>query len=142
MTIKIFHKNKILKKTSSNLVLFVDDKYKTGQIKKFVSNFEHSYITDLLKTSDFDKKLLVFELSSKKRIFLISIKKNLRSCDIENLGAEFYGHINYGKNSEYSINSDSIISKNQNFMGYFLHGFKLRSYEFNKYKSKKIIEKL
>ena len=72
MTIKIFHKNKNLKKTSSNLVLFVDDKYNTGQIKKFVSNFEHSYITDLLKTADFDKKLLVFELSSKKRIILIS----------------------------------------------------------------------
>ena len=142
MTIKILHKNKNLKKISSNLVLFVDDKYNTSQIKKFVSNFEYSYITELLKTSDTDKKLIVFELSSKKRIILISIKKNLRACDIENLGAEFYGSINNGKDSEYLINSDSIISKNQNFMGHFLHGFKLKSYEFNKYKSKKNNKKI
>ena len=142
MTIRILHKNKNSKKTSSNLVLFVDDKYNTSQIKKFVSNFEYSYIKDLLKTTDFDKKLLAFELSSKKRIVLISIKKNLRPCDIENLGAEFYGRINFGKNSEYSINSDSIISKNQNFLGHFLHGLKLKSYEFNKYKSKKSTRKI
>ena len=45
--------------------------------------------------------------------------------------------MNYGKNIEYFINSNSIISKQQNFLGHFLHGLKLKSYEFNKYKSKK-----
>ena len=39
--------------------------------------------------------------------------------------------------SEYLINSDSLISKNKNFVGHFLHGFKLKSYEFKKYKTKK-----
>jgi leucyl aminopeptidase len=35
------------------------------------------------------------------------------------------------------VNSDTISSKIKNFVGYFLHGIKLKSYEFNIYKSKK-----
>ena len=61
----------------------------------------------------------------------------MKTSDIENLGAEFYGRINYGKNSEYFIISDSIESKDKSFLGHFLHGLKLKSYEFKKYKSKK-----
>ena len=61
----------------------------------------------------------------------------MKTSDIENLGAEFYKRINHGKNSEYFINSDSIVEKNDNFLGHFLHGLKLKSYEFKKYKTKK-----
>ena len=68
---------------------------------------------------------------------MVSIKNNLKTSEIENLGAEFYGRINYGKNTEYFLISDSITSKHKNFLGYFLHGLKLKSYEFNKYKTKK-----
>ena len=35
------------------------------------------------------------------------------------------------------INSDTINSKINNFVGHFLHGLKLKSYEFNVYKTKK-----
>ena len=35
------------------------------------------------------------------------------------------------------INTDSVISKNKDFIAHFLHGLKLKSYEFKKYKSKK-----
>ena len=41
------------------------------------------------------------------------------------------------KDSQYIIAADSITSKINNFLGYFLHGVKLKSYEFKKYKSKK-----
>ena len=41
------------------------------------------------------------------------------------------------KNSNYFVNSDSVFGKHDNFLGHFLHGLKLKSYEFNKYKSKK-----
>ena len=73
----------------------------------------------------------------KKKIVLISIKNHFKISDVENLGAEFYGRINYGKNTEYFIISDSVTSKQNNFLGHFLHGLKLKSYEFKKYKSKK-----
>ena len=137
MSVKINFKNNISKKNSINLVLFTDEKFSTSSIKKYISNSEFSYITDLLKSSDLKKRLFVFELNSKKKIVLISIKKDLKNFDIENLGAEFYERINYGKNSEYIIDSKSIISKHEDFIGYFLHGLKLKSYEFNKYKTKK-----
>ena len=137
MSIKINYKNGGPKKPSNNLVLFTDEKFDIKPLKKHISSSEFSYINDLLKTSDINKNLLVFELSSKKKIVLVSIKKNIRLSDIENLGAEFYGRINYGKNTNYYINSDSIIGKHKNFIGHFLHGLKLKSYEFDKYKSKK-----
>jgi len=137
MSIKINHSNNATSKSLANLVLFVDEKFNINGLKKHLTSPEFSYIHDLLRNSDLEKNLLIFEVSSKKKIILISIKKNLRSYDIENLGSEFYGHINHGKNSEYLINSDSIISKYENFIGNFLHGLKLKSYEFNKYKTKK-----
>ena len=80
---------------------------------------------------------MFFQISSKKKIYLVSIKNNLKDIDIENLGAELYGRINSTKSDDYYIISDSIITKNKNFLGYFLHGLKLKSYEFKKYKSKK-----
>ena len=106
-------------------------------LKKYLSNNEFSYISDLLKTNDLKKNLFVFDVNSKKKIILISIKKNIKISDVENLGAEFYKKINYGKNSEYFLISDSAVSKIDNFLGYFLHGLKLKSYEFKKYKTKK-----
>ena len=139
MPVKINYKNNSLKKISSNLVLFTDEKFNIINLKKYISKFEFSYINDLLKTSDLKKKLLVFELSSKKKIILVSLKNNILSSDLENLGAEFFDRVNYGKNSEYFINSDSFANKHKNLVGHFFHGIKLKSYEFNKYKSKKKI---
>jgi len=137
MAIKINYSKNITGKSPLNLVLFVDEKLNIDSLKKYITNNEYSYIGDLLKSSDLKKNIFVFEVSSKKKIILISIKKGLKNFNIENLGADFYGRINYGKNSEYFINADSVIGKNNNFIGYFLHGLKLKSYEFNKYKSKK-----
>jgi len=138
MSIKINYQNNNLNKSSANLILFVDENFTIKGLKKLISNTDFSYISDLLKTSDLKKKLLYFEINSKKTVFLVSIKKDLKTSDIENLGAKFHGLINYNKNkNDYFINSDTINSKIKNFIGYFLHGLKLKSYEFNIYKSKK-----
>jgi leucyl aminopeptidase len=137
MTIQINYKKSVLKNNLTNLVLFTDEKFNISNLKKYISNSEFSYISDLLKTSDLKKNLFVFVVSSKKKIVLVSIKNDLETSDIENLGAEFYGRINYEKKSEYFVNLDCLSSKHKNFIGYFLHGLKLKSYEFNIYKSKK-----
>ena len=120
MSIKITYTKKSKSKLSINTVLFVNEKFNTSNLKKFITSTELTYINDLLKTSDLKKNIFVYELNSKKKIVLISIKNNFKNSDIENLGAEFYGRVNYGKNTEYFINSDSIQSKNDNFLGYFL----------------------
>jgi len=137
MTVQINYINSGLTKTLRNLVLFVDEKFNISGLKKHVSTNEFSYISDLLKTSDLKKELIVFEVNSKKKIILISIKKDLKAFEAENLGAKFFTQINFGEKNQYFVNTDTITSKLENFAGYFLHGLKLKSYEFDIYKSKK-----
>ena len=104
MTIQINYKNTGSKKVSSNLVLFVDEKFNITSLKKYLSNNEFSYISDLLKNSDLKKDLLNFQINSKKTIFLASIKKDFKSSDVESLGAKFYNNLNFNKKNEYYIN--------------------------------------
>ena len=137
MSIKISIKKNINNKDVKNYVLFSDENFNINGLRKYISNEEFSYITDLLKSSDLKKDILFFEINSKKIIYLVSIKKDLKTSDIENLGAKFHGFINFNKKDDYFLNLDSINYKNKNFAGYFLHGLKLKSYEFNIYKSKK-----
>ena len=137
MSIKINYLNKFANNPPTNLILFVDENFNINGLKKTISNIEFSYISDLLKTSDLRKRILFFKINSKKTIFLISIKKEIKISDIENLGAKFNSYINYDKKKEYFVNSDTINNKIKNFVGYFLHGLKLKSYEFNIYKSNK-----
>ena len=59
MTIQINYKTNSLNKNSSNLVLFVDEYYNISGLKKHISNTEFSYISDLLKTSDLKKDLIL-----------------------------------------------------------------------------------
>jgi leucyl aminopeptidase len=114
MSIKINYKNNILKKSSKNLILFVGEGFDISSLKKYLSNIEFSYINDLLKNSNLKKDILFFEINSQKKIFLVSIKKNLKNSEIENLGAKFHGYVNYDKNNDYSINSDTINDKKEN----------------------------
>ena len=137
MSIKINFLKKKISKPSSNLVLFSDNKFNLSKLKKYLTNFEYNYIYSLFKKDDLKKNIFVFDINSKKKITIVLIKDNLESSNIENLGANFFNLINHGKNKEYSIISDSIVEKNKEFLGYFLHGIKLKSYSFKKYKSKK-----
>ena len=56
---------------------------------------------------------------------------------MQKIWSRIYKLVNHGKNSEYFIISDSIPDKHNSFLGQFLHGVKLKSYEFKKYKQKK-----
>ena len=74
MSIQIIYSKKILNKTTSNLVLFSNDKFNVKSLSNYLSNSELTYINDLLKTSDLKKKLIIFEINSKKKNY-ISINK-------------------------------------------------------------------
>ena len=93
MSVKISYSKKTINKSSSNLVLFSNDKFNISGLKKKLSNSEFSYIQDLLKSSDLKKNIFVFEVNSKKKIVLISIKNNLKTSEIEQLGAEFFSRV-------------------------------------------------
>ena len=67
MSVKINYSKKKNGKKPANLVLFSNDKFEVNILKKYLSNSEHTYISDLLKSSDLKKKLFVFEVNSKKK---------------------------------------------------------------------------
>jgi len=137
MSIKIDYKKNLSNKKLANLVLFSDEKYNLSSLKKHVKSSEYSFISDLLKTKDLKQKILTFDISSKKKIVIVSLEKNLSNSKIENLGAKFYIKFKDLKQKEFVFNSDTIQNKSKNLIGYFLHGLKLKSYTFDKYKTKK-----
>ncbi len=137
MSVKINYKSILSKQNSSNLVLFVDEKYNISDIKKYISSSEFSFVLDLLKNKDLKREILKFDLSSKKKIILVSLKKNLNSSGAENLGAKFYDLFKDLKQNDYIVYSDTVSIKLKNCVGHFLHGLKLKSYTFDKYKTKK-----
>jgi len=139
MTLKISYSNKINLENSRNLVLFCNEKLSLTNLKTFLSSSEYNFISDLIKTIDKKKKFFDFAISSKKNIILIPIKANIKNFECENLGADFFVNLKKNKKNQFNFISDSISQKDKNFLGFFLHGLKLKSYEFTKYKTKKKI---
>ena len=137
MSVKINYKNSSVKKNSSNLVLFSDEKFNISALKKHISSTEYSYISDLIKTRDLKKKILSFDLNSKRKIILVSLSKSITISDVENLGANFYVLFKDSKRNEYNLDSNTYTGEIKNFVGHFLHGLRLKSYTFDKYKTKK-----
>ena len=137
MNIKINFKKQVFNRPNENLIFFVDENFNISSLKKSISNSDYSYVSDLIKTRDTKKKIITFNISSKKKIILVSINKNITNSEIENLGADCYNIIKELKKSNFFINSDTIIQKTKNLVGHFLHGIRLKSYLFEKYKSNK-----
>ena len=137
MSVNIIYKNVSFKKNFGVEVLFVDEKFSILSLKKFISVSEFAYISDLLKTNNKKKNIISYDISSKRKIILVSLKKKLKTSDFETLGASFYNYFKNTKQSNFIINTDTIPNIYKNLIGYFLHGIKLKSYVFEKYKSKK-----
>ena len=137
MTLLLNYKNVVSKKNSANVIYLVDEKFNIINLKKYTNNSEYSFLIDLLKTSDNKKEILSFEINSKKTIILVSLKKNLSNTGAEKLGAKLYSYIKEKIKSEYLIDTNSMPLKYRDLLGHFLHGIKLKSYSFDKYKSKK-----
>ena len=74
MNILVNLKKKALNKLNANLILFVDEKFNINGLKKYISNSEYSYILDLLNNKDTKRKIITFDISSKKKILLVSFQ--------------------------------------------------------------------
>ena len=137
MTKAINYKKNISKAIPSNYIYFVDENFNILSLKKHILRTEYLFISDLLKSKDSKKQILIFDISSKKKIALVSFKNKISNSEIENLGANFYDISKEFKQSNLVVNTDTISHKFKNFIGYFLHGYRLKSYKFERYKSKK-----
>ena len=137
MSVKINYTKNIVKKNQTNLIFFVDENFTISPLKNHLFNTEYLFINDLLKSRALKQEIVSFDINSKKKIILVSVKKNLKSYDFENLGGKFYISIQNNKKNNYVINTESSVKNIKNLVGHFLHGVILKSYTFDKYKSKK-----
>ena len=133
MTLKINYIDKLSKTSSTNLAIFVEERVNTKLLANFFSKNQISYIEQMLKKKTFEKKINIFDLDIKKSIIFITLSKN---SNYQNLGANFYDFLKNNNLNNISILFESISNLNKNSVNNFLHGIKLKSYEFNLYKSK------
>ena len=81
------------------------------------------------------KNFFVYPQKNGKYVILIYLENSLLNVDIENLGAKFYDFIKNENINRVVIDLDNQnFDLKKNFINYFIHGFKLKSYEFNFYK--------
>ena len=139
MSVQVVYKNKAKTSDLGEIVLFSDEKFQIKSGKSIFSKAQIVYIEKILKNKKKSKKNFIsFNINEKTNLILISLKNSLKSFDVESLGAAFYDFVKKNSFSNISIITDSIYSKPwRDFIGRFIHGLKLKSYEFNIYKSKK-----
>jgi len=127
---------------ASNIGLFISDGFHLGSNKGISSSLNQKIKSFLRRIPKNNKQtILSFDLSESQKCFLVLVKKNLKIFEMNNLGAQLKS----------AIVSDSSI-KNVNFIDNlnisnaveilteFAYGFELKSYKFEKYKSKKNLD--
>ncbi len=142
MSIKLSIKKSLNETQVKNYVLFTDDNFKINglnslALKKFSKEINQTINSNIQKKRDF----LTFNINPTQKITLIKIKKSQTPLENEKRGANFYTYIknnSFLKLSFFEKNISENNTKSPNFFDEFLLGARLKSYEFNKYRSKKI----
>ena len=137
MTLKINYFNKKIEK---NFLIFCDDKLNLKGIERNLGSLNTQYLRKFI-SSNFDKgkNFLVFDVNTKQKIIAIKINHKQDSYQNETKGADLYKIIKSHSIDEVCLidrNIKQFSEKNNNFLNEFLHGLELKSYQFNKYKSK------
>ena len=141
MSVKISYKKGISEKVIRNYVLFSNEEFKINGLNKLSLSKNSNLINKTIKSNKGkNKNFLSFNLNSDQKIILVSIKNKQTSLENEKKGADFYKFIKLNYILNLSFLENNIIetqSNNKSFLDEFIHGIQLKSYEFNKYKTKK-----
>ena len=130
-----------LKKTK-NLALFCDDNFNLLNSKN-LNLPDINVILNLIKNNkNKEKNILHINLNDKQNLIIIKTKTNQKSIDNEKLGAKFFDFINSNSIVKVLFIDRNFFGKSltKKFIEEFFHGIELKSYEFNKYKSKKLLK--
>ena len=140
MSIKISYKKGFTEKKIKNYVLFSNEDFAVHGLKKLSLSSSLNQINKTINNYKSKKKdFLNFNINPNQKIILIKVKKKQSSTDIEKLGADFYNFVKYNLISNLTFFDRNILeSEYKNFIDEFLHGMQLKSYEFKKYKTKKV----
>ena len=104
-----------------------------------ISNKIKVYLKNL-KFKKKEEKIISFDISEKNKILFIKVKEKLVLNNFEELGANFYSFIKTNKIDKVNLYADTLKSfksnkENTKLILNFVHGFNLKSYSFNKYKT-------
>ena len=140
MSIKISLKTNISEKQIKNFVLFSDSEFTINGLSKTLLSKQSAYITKIIKSNKSkNQNFLIFNLNSFQKVILIKLTNSKSSIDNEKNGAEFYKLIKTNSLFDLTFFDKNVQETNRNnkaLLDEFFHGVKLKSYEFNKYKSK------
>ena len=138
MTIQInFKENNQIPSNIDTVAIFFNSELRNNNFNKIFNQNDSKFILKILNNSEPQKKINIYNFDASRKLLMLDINKLSKFTDIENFGAEFYNFIKEHNIKNLSICSKSLSLTNQkNFIDHFLHGFKLKSYEFNLYKSK------
>ena len=138
MSVQVIYKKETKSFNRGVFAIFTDENFKIFKNKKILSSNELEFLTKILKSKPKSKKkILYFDLNPEKTLILISVKKTYSNNDFENLGSSFYDFVKSNNFTYINILSETTFGNLSNSFNHFIHGFKLKSYEFIKYKSKK-----
>ncbi len=144
MAIKISFKKNLVEKNIRNYVLFTDESFKIRGLNNLSLSSQANLINKTINSQNSkEKDFLIFNISADKKIILIKTKNEQSSLENEKKGAKFYGFINTNlilNSTFFENNIKETCPKNKYFLNEFFHGLQLRSYEFNKYFTKKKIK--
>ena len=139
----IIFDNKIDFKQGETLTFFLNENLDFKVESKIFSAQTLSKIQVYLKNLKFKKKrekIISFDISEKNKVLFIIVKEKLVSNNFEELGANFYSFIKTNKIDKVNLYADTLKSfksykKNTELILNFIHGFNLKSYSFDKYKT-------
>jgi len=139
MSIKITLKNNTKDNQVKNYVLFCDENFKINGLNKLSLNKQSKLINDSIQSNNLKKKdIIFFNINPIQKIILIKIKKNQSSLESEKIGAKFFNFMKSNfifSSNLFDENIKNITTTNKDFLNDFIHGIKLKSYHFKKYKS-------
>ena len=146
MSIKVSFKKNIVENKIKNYVLFSDEKFKVLGLSKTSLSKDTSIINKIIANNVLrEKNCFSFNLNPNQKVIVVKLKNSFASLEIEKLGAEFYNYIKENQITNSTLlenNLKEFLKTNKNFIDQFVHGVKLKSYDFDKYKSKKKINYL
>ena len=141
MSINLNFTNNSQVQSSSNYILFYDKNKSIhgldkSNLKKYASELEKNI--KFLKSKE--EKYEFFNLENGIKITLIEFNNNLSSLEIEKKGASLNEFLEKNKilNNFFLLENLDLFKKQKYiFFTKYLHGFLLKSYEFNRYKTSK-----
>ena len=130
MSVQVVYKN--IKKIANSKIqaIFTGENFTMSEINS-LSKAETIKLKKLINLKKANSDNIFHVNLDNKIIILISVKKNFKTSDFEYLGAKFYEYLKKNIFQKISISKNFMDVDNFN---HFIHGLKIKSYEFNLYK--------